>query len=112
AEVVGGMDLIEQGRSGIGHAFLHAFGRPSRGRKGVIFTVPYITMGGKAQIRLNRDRAVVSAKPLIRRLVTGTQRDRIAFHFDPCRIQRPSLIMPPRPIWKGYLKRSLVSCAV
>src|SRR5205085_9632539 len=41
AEVVGGMDLVEQGRLGIGHAFLHAFARPSRGRKGVIFTVPY-----------------------------------------------------------------------
>src|SRR5207237_9551576 len=26
--------------------------------------------------------------------------------------QPPSLIMAPRPIWKGYLKLSLVSCAV
>jgi len=36
----------------------------------------------------------------------------MAFHFNPCRIQRPSPIMAPRPIWKGYLKLSLVSCAV
>src|SRR5262249_41222347 len=41
AEVSRRIDLIEQGRLGIGHAFLHALRQPSRGRKGVRFTVPY-----------------------------------------------------------------------
>ena len=41
AKVFRGNDLIEQGRFGIGHALLHAIRQPSRGRKGVRFTVPY-----------------------------------------------------------------------
>jgi DNA end-binding protein Ku len=49
---------------------------------------------------------------LIRRLVTGTEPDTIAFHPVRYRVNALSFIMAPRPYWKGYLKLSLVSCAV
>ena len=50
AEASGVWILIEQEFKSDTRFSTHSVGL-RRGRKGVIFTVPYITMGGKAQIR-------------------------------------------------------------
>src|SRR5437764_15310724 len=67
----------------------------------------------EAQIRLNRGRAAISAKPLIRhRSGNSARRWRVPIHHIPRPIATSSQSMAPRPTWKGYLKLSLVSCAV